>query len=79
VTSIVYYDMGLRGFERVSLQPGEKKRVRFTVGRDELMILDRDMKWTVEPGRVDVLVGASSEDNRLRGAFDIAAAPARRR
>jgi len=32
VTSIVYYDKVLRRFERLSLQPGEKKRVRFTVG-----------------------------------------------
>jgi len=55
----------------VPLQPGEKKRVRFTVGHDDMMLLDRDMQWTVEPGRFDVLVGASSEDIRLRGTFDI--------
>lgn len=71
VTSVVYYDKVLRGFERVPLQPGEKKRVRFTVGHDDMMLLDRDMQWTVEPGRFDVLVGASSEDIRLRGTFDI--------
>jgi beta-glucosidase len=80
VTSIVYYDTVLRGFERVSLQPGEKKRLRFTVGHDDLMLLDRNMQWTVEPGRVDVLIGASSEDIRLRGSFEIAAAgPAKRK
>jgi beta-glucosidase len=71
VTSIVYYDKVLRGFERVPLQPGEKKRVRFTVGPDDLMLLDRDMRWTVEAGRYEVLVGASSEDIRLRGTFEI--------
>jgi len=71
VTSIVYYDKVLRGFERVPLQPGEKKRVRFTVGPDDLMLLDRDMCWTVEAGRYEVLVGASSEDIRLRGTFEI--------
>ena len=74
VTSVVYYDKVLRGFERVPLQPGEKKRVRFTVGHDDMMLLDRDMRWTVEPGRFDVLVGASSEDIRLRGTFDITSA-----
>jgi beta-glucosidase len=71
VTSIVYYDKVLRGFDRVSLQPGERKRVRFTVGPDDLQLLDRDMRWTVEPGTYDVLVGASSEDIRLRGTFEI--------
>jgi beta-glucosidase len=35
------------------------------------MILDRDMKWVVEPGRYQVLIGASSEDIRLRGSFNI--------
>jgi beta-glucosidase len=71
VTSIVYYDRVLRGFERVSLKPGEKKRIAFTVGPEDLMLLDRDMKWSVEPGTYDVLIGASSEDIRLRGKFDI--------
>src|SRR5262249_19230776 len=71
VTSIVYYDKVLRGFDRVALQPGEKKRIRFAIGRDDLLLLDRDMKWTVEPGTYDVMIGASSEDIRLRGTFDI--------
>jgi len=61
----------LRGFERVSLQPGEKKRIRFTLGPDDLMLLDRDMHWAVEPGRFEVLIGASSEDIRLRGNFEV--------
>jgi len=71
VTSIVYYDKVLRGFERVPLQAGEKKRVAFTIGRDDMMLLDRDMKWTVEPGVYDVMVGASSEDIRLRDTFEV--------
>jgi hypothetical protein len=75
VTSIAYYEMVLRGFERVSLQLGEKKRISFTVGPDDLKLLDRDMHWTVEPGPYDVLVGASSEDIRLRGTFEIVARP----
>ncbi|HXI29724.1 MAG TPA: glycoside hydrolase family 3 C-terminal domain-containing protein, partial [Vicinamibacterales bacterium] len=73
VTSIVYYDKVLRGFERVPLQPGEKKQVRFTIGRDDLMLLDREMTWSVEPGTYDVMIGASSEDIRLKGTFDIQA------
>jgi len=71
VSSIVYYERVLRGFERVSLKPGEKARVRFTLTPDDLKLLDRDMKWTVEPGTFQVLIGASSEDIRLRGTFEI--------
>lgn len=71
VTSVIYYESVLRGFERVSLMPGEKTRVRFTLGPQDLMLLNRNMQWVVEPGRFQVLVGASSEDIRLRGAFEI--------
>jgi len=71
VTSVVYYDSVLRGFERVSLKPGEKTSVRFTLSPQDLMILNRDMQWVVEPGRYQVWIGASSEDIRLRGSFNI--------
>lgn len=71
VTSVVYYDSVLRGFERVSLKPGEKTRVRFTLTPQDLMILNRDMQWVVEPGRFEVRIGASSEHIRLRGSFNI--------
>ena len=71
VTTVVYYESVLRGFERVSLKPGEKTRVQFTLSPEDLMILNRDMQWVVEPGRFQVLIGASSEDIRLRGSFNI--------
>ncbi len=71
VSSVVTFAQVLRGFERVSLAPGEKKRVRFTLKPDDLKLLDREGKWTVEPGLTDVLVGSSSADIRLRGKLEI--------
>ena len=50
----------LKGFARVTLAPGEKRRVDFTLGPDELGYLKRDMKFGVEPGSYDVFVGTSS-------------------
>jgi beta-glucosidase len=52
--------MQLKGFERVSLKPGETRSVRFTVGPDQLRLLNRDMQWVVEPGVFDLMVGPSS-------------------
>ncbi len=52
--------MELRGFERVSLKPGEKKTVRFKLTPLELRMLNRDMHWVVEPGTFDIMVGPSS-------------------
>jgi len=50
----------LKGFERVSLAPGESKRVEFTLGRDELRFWNLDMKDVVEPAKVTVWIGPSS-------------------
>lgn len=66
VSSVVTYDSVLRGFEKVSLEPGETKRVSFSIGKEHLQILDSNMEWTVEPGEFEIMLGASSEDIRLR-------------
>jgi beta-glucosidase len=59
--------MQLAGFSRVSLQPGEVRDVSFTIGQEQLHMLDLDLHWVVEPGTFRVLIGASSRDIRLRG------------
>jgi beta-glucosidase len=51
----------LRGFQRVALRRGEKKRVTFELGYDDLAFTGRDMKYAVEPGRFRIMVGGSSE------------------
>jgi len=50
----------LRGFERVSLKPGDSKTVIFTLGPDELSLIDRQMHRIVEPGRFDIMVGTTA-------------------
>jgi beta-glucosidase len=51
----------LKGFERVTLAPGEKKTVRFTLGRDELRYWSAAAKgWVQEPATFDVWAGGDS-------------------
>jgi beta-glucosidase len=50
----------LRGFERVSLGPGERKTVTFKVGPAALRFTDEHMNRVVEPGTFDIMVGTSS-------------------
>lgn len=69
VSSVITYDTQLRGFERISLEPGETKEVRFTLKPEDLELLDENMKWKVEPGEFEILIGASSEDIRLKSKF----------
>jgi beta-glucosidase len=52
----------LKGFKRVTLKPGEKQRVEFTLGPEHLGFYNREMKFVVEPGEFKVMVGSSSED-----------------
>ena len=61
----------LAGFCRVTLQPGQAKRIQFAVHPSQTAFLDRQMNWKVEAGDIDVEIGASSEDIRLQGAFRI--------
>lgn len=61
----------LAGFLRVSLEPGQAKRVHFRLPVVRLAFYDRAGEFVVEPGEVEVYVGASSEDIRLRGRFRI--------
>ncbi len=60
VASVPQAVMQLRGFERITLKPGEKKTVRFKISPIELQMLDRDMRWVVEPGAFEIMVGPSS-------------------
>ena len=71
VSSVISYVMQLRGFDRISLEPGETKTVHFNIKPDDLQILDKNMNWTVEPGDFEVLVGSSSKDIRLKEKFVI--------
>ncbi len=52
----------LKGFERVSLQPGESKTVNLTIDRDALKFYDAEGREVVEPGKFDVMVGANSDN-----------------
>ena len=61
----------LAGFIRVALEPGESRMVSFRVQPSQLAFLDKDMRWKIEKGAVDVRVGSSSEDIRLEGTFSI--------
>lgn len=59
----------LKGYARVSLEPGESVRLTFKVPADLCAFCGVDLTRVVEPGRIDVMVGASSEDIRLEGSF----------
>jgi beta-glucosidase len=56
----------LKGFAKVSLQPGETKTVRLDITPESLAFYDIDMKYVVEPGDFEIMVGNSSRDCDLQ-------------
>jgi beta-glucosidase len=61
----------LKDFQKVGLKPGESKIIRFTIDREKLSFFNDKLKWMVEPGEFDLMIGSSSEDIRLRGEFEL--------
>lgn len=57
--------IALKGFQKISLAPGETKEVSFEILPELLQMLDKNMKWIVEPGDFRIMIGASSKDIRL--------------
>ena len=73
-TSVTRPVMELKGFERIHLNPGEQRRVRFTVGFDQVRFW-KDGGWISEAGSLNLMIGSSSEDIRLRGTATITSLP----
>ena len=60
ISSVPRPRLELRGFERVTLEPGERRSLAFTLGPEDLAMFDAAMAWRVEPGEFAILAGASS-------------------
>ena len=73
VASVVRPVKELAGFERVSLQAGETKTVRFELGPERLGLFNRQLQFVVEPGEFRVTVGTSSTGG-LEDHFEVVGA-----
>ncbi len=61
----------LKGFKKVNIKPGETITVDFIIPCSELGLWDKNMKYVVEPGDFDIMIGASAEDIRLTDTITI--------
>ena len=64
ISSVTRPVMELKGFERVSLEPGESAEVSFDITPESLRFFNRDMERVVEPGDFDIMVGNSSINHK---------------
>jgi beta-glucosidase len=62
----------LRGFQRIALQPGERKTVKFALPAKSLAYWDQAQRtFVVEPGKIELRAGSSSADIRLKKTIEV--------
>lgn len=61
----------LAGFARVTLAPGETKRVTFTCDPSQTAFVTRDMHWKIEKGMVQVMIGSASDTILWTGSLQV--------
>ena len=66
VSSVTRPVKELKGFQRITLAPGERRTVVFEVTPEQLAFYDIEMEWRVEPGEFRLMVGPSSRDEDLQ-------------
>jgi beta-glucosidase len=62
----------LKGFKRITLEPGQTKTVTFELFTNQFGFYNREMCYVVEPGTLDIMVGGSSDDLPLQATIEIA-------
>ena len=66
VSSVTRPVKELKGFRKISLQPGETKTVTLEITPESLAFYDVKMKYVVEPGEFEIMIGSSSRDCDLQ-------------
>ena len=70
ISTVSKSEKELKDFAKVYLEPGEEKCITFMIKDNQLAYYNLSLrKWIVEPGTYDLLIGASSQDIRLRGEY----------
>ncbi len=69
---LLHPEQELKGFDKVTLEPGESCEVKFTLAAKDLGFYDtKTSSWQVENGDYEIRVGASSRDIRLKSTLEI--------
>jgi len=61
----------LKDFQKIKLEVGETKTVKFIIDNQKLSFYNDKLEFKSEPGDFDLMIGASSADIRLRDTFEL--------
>jgi beta-glucosidase len=71
VGSIIRPVKELKDFRKIVLKAGESQTIRFTIDKEKLSFYNQNLDWVAEPGDFELMIGASSEDIRLKESFEL--------
>jgi beta-glucosidase len=71
VGSIVRPVKELKDFKKIALKAGESKTISFMIDAEKLSFYNQKLEWVAEAGEFELMVGASSEDIRLKADFSL--------
>ncbi len=71
VGSVVRPIMELKDFQKIKLQVGETKSVKFIIDNSKLAFYNEKLEYKSEPGGFDLLIGTSSADIKLKSGFEL--------
>jgi beta-glucosidase len=71
VGSVVRPIIELKDFQKMKLNAGETKVVKFIIDKEKLSFYNAALQWIAEPGDFDLMIGSSSADIRLKNTFEL--------
>jgi beta-glucosidase len=71
VGSVVRPIIELKDFQKIKLNAGETKTVKFSIDKEKLSFYNANLQWVAESGDFDVMIGSSSADIRLKDSFEL--------
>ncbi|MCJ7756836.1 MAG: glycoside hydrolase family 3 C-terminal domain-containing protein [Gillisia sp.] len=71
VGSVVRPVIELKDFQKIKLNAGETKTIKFIIDKEKLSFYNNELQWVAEPGDFEVKVGSSSADIRLKSEFEL--------
>lgn len=71
VGSVVRPIIELKDFQKIHLNAGETKTIKFTIDKEKLSFYNQQLEWDTEPGEFDLMIGSSSSDIRLKSNFEL--------
>ncbi|MDI6034575.1 beta-glucosidase BglX [Flavobacterium sp. LB2P84] len=71
IGSVVRPIIELKDFQKIKLNEGETKTIKFIIDKEKLSFYNTALQWIAEPGDFDLMIGSSSSDIRLKTTFEL--------